>query len=82
VKIIGKPIPIDIMEILDVDPESVKSLKIQSKPLFELAISSFEKEDYKNAKEYFQQIYSKNNKDNVAAYFIRKCESFEKAGKS
>lgn len=78
--ILGKTIPIEIIEILDAEPDHIKNLKIETKPLFEKALKSFKEKNYRIASDYFKQILEINHEDKVVEYFIKKCLVLEKGG--
>jgi len=59
-----------LYEVFDVDRGSVKSLKLQTRSIFEDALDFFINSDYEKAKEIFQQVAEINPDDRAALMYI------------
>lgn len=73
--ITGKSLPVKIIEVLNVDSEEVRNLKIKTQDIFEQAINSYTHNDFELSLKHFQEVYKINPKDTVAEYFVRKCKA-------
>lgn len=73
-QITGKSQLVETFEIIDSDPEGVKQLKLKTKPLFEEAISNYEKNEFLKAADSLTRILNENQADSVSAYFLSQCD--------
>lgn len=73
IKIIGKSQPVEVIEIIDADNESVKQLKLKTKSLFDEAISLYQKEEFVKAADSLKRILDENQADSVSAYLLSQC---------
>jgi two-component system sensor histidine kinase ChiS len=80
VKVKGKKEAVYIFEIIDGDPEPYKSLKIESKDLFNKAIQYYKVKEFKESLKLFRNINSTNPYDDVIKLYINRCERFIEKG--
>ena len=65
--------PIPLFEGLDGFKGIRRNALIKTAKIFESAVRSFEKEDYKNAKELFIQVLKDTNDDYLSKFYLTKC---------
>jgi len=71
----GKKEAVYVFEVLDGDPEEVKSLKIETKSLFGNGIDHYKNKRFEEALKVFTQIVKINQLDSVAAFYVNRCKS-------
>jgi PAS domain S-box-containing protein len=73
----GKVDPVVIIEILNGNSQEIIDLKLSTKMDFEFGIILYQSGDYKNAKEAFQKVLSKNPNDKTAEAYLNNSKYFE-----
>jgi len=71
----GKKEAVYVFEVLDGDPEEVKSLKIETKPLFGNGIDHYKNKRFEEALKVFSDIVKINQMDSVAAFYVNRCKN-------
>lgn len=71
----GKKEAVYVFEVLDGDPEEVKSLKIETKPLFGNGIDHYKNKRFEEALKVFSDIVKVNQMDSVAAFYVNRCKN-------
>lgn len=71
----GKKEAVYVFEVLDGDPEEVRSLKIESKLLFGNGIDHYKNKRFDEALNVFSEIVKKNQLDSVAAFYVNRCKN-------
>jgi hypothetical protein len=71
----GKKEAVYVFEVLDGDPEEVKSLKIETKPLFGNGIDHYKNKRFEEALIVFSDIVKINQMDSVAAFYVNRCKN-------
>lgn len=69
----GKNQPILIWEVCDVDPQEIKTKKIQTLNLFIQARKLFLEGRFEASKELFEECIKQNPDDNVSKLYLKKC---------
>jgi len=80
VKVKGKKEAVYIFEIIDGEPESVKTLKIQTKDIYNKAIQHYKKREFKEAVAIFRNINAINPHDKVIKLYMERCDRFIHSG--
>jgi class 3 adenylate cyclase len=80
VKVKGKKEAVYIFEIIDGDPEPYKSLKIDTKEVYNKAVQLYKKKDFKESIQLFRKIDAINPYDHVIKLYINRCEKFIDTG--
>lgn len=75
VKVKGKNEAVYIFEILDGDPEIIKTLKIETKPQFGKAIQLYKNKSFAESLFNFEEIVSKNPDDMASWLYIERCKN-------
>lgn len=68
----GRKEAITICEVLDVEPEPVRSLKIQTLPIFEEGLEQYCQGNFANAKVCFEQIVALNPADKPSQLYLER----------
>lgn len=79
-KVKGKKEAVYIFEIIDGDPEPYKSLKIETKELYNKAIQHYKKREFKDSMEILKKIEAINPYDQVIRLYMHRCERFIQSG--
>jgi adenylate cyclase len=66
----GRTEPITVYEVLDVESESVQTLKLQTLPDFQKGLEFYGYGDLEQARTYFQQVLSANPQDLTAQLYL------------
>lgn len=69
----GKSKPIIVYEVFDADIPETKTLKNQSIPLFERAVTLYQTKNYSAAQSLFHEIIHQNKNDYVAKQYLKRC---------
>jgi len=80
VKVKGKKEAVYIFEIMDGDPEPFKSLKIETRDLYNKAIQHYKKKEFVESLNIFRKINSINPQDRVIRLYMDRCDRFIKMG--
>ncbi len=71
----GRQEAITVCEVLDVDAEPVRSLKIQTVPIFEEGIEQYCRGNFANAKVCFEQIVALNPGDKPSQLYLERIQA-------
>lgn len=71
----GRQEAITVFEVLDVEVEPVRSLKIQTVPIFEEALEQYCQRDFANAKISFEQIVALNPVDKPSQLYLERIQA-------
>lgn len=71
----GKKEAVYVFEVLDGEPEEVKSLKIETKMLFGNGIDHYKNRHFEEALNVFSEILKINQRDSVAAFYVNRCKN-------
>lgn len=71
----GKKEAVYVFEVLDGEPEEVKSLKIETKALFGNGIDHYKNKRFEEALKVFSDIVKINQRDSVAAFYVNRCKT-------
>ncbi len=71
----GKKEAVYIFEVLDGEPEEIKVLKTETKPLFGKGIEAYKNRNFKEAIEIFTEVVKINPSDAAAAFYINRCRN-------
>jgi class 3 adenylate cyclase len=66
----GRNEPISVYEILDVEIDEIKFLKLKSQPDFEQALDYYRQGSFEQAKVYFEKVLSVNSADKTADLYL------------
>lgn len=69
----GKKEAVYLFELIDGEPEEIKSLKISTKPLFGKGMDLYKNKQFEEARKVFSEIVELNPNDNVAHFYINRC---------
>ncbi|MEG4206710.1 adenylate/guanylate cyclase domain-containing protein [Microcoleus sp. Pol7_A1] len=72
----GRQEAITVCEVLDVDAEPVRSLKIQTVPIFEEGLEQYCLGNFANAKVCFEQIVALNPGDKPSQLYLERIQAF------
>ena len=61
--------------MLDGEPEEIKVLKTETKPLFGKGIEAYKNRNFKEAIEIFTEVVKINPSDAAAAFYINRCRN-------
>jgi class 3 adenylate cyclase len=76
----GKKEAVYMFELLDGDPDDIKTLKIASMPLYSKAIESYKNKQFEEAEKLFSQVLALNPNDAAALFYINRCRNFRQKG--
>jgi class 3 adenylate cyclase len=71
----GKKEAVYVFEVLDGEPDEVKSLKIETKTLFGNGIDHYKNKRFEEALNVFSEIVKINQRDSVAAFYVNRCKN-------
>jgi class 3 adenylate cyclase len=71
----GKKEAVYVFEVLDGEPDEVKSLKIETKTLFGNGIDHYKNKRFEEALKVFSEIVKINQRDSVAAFYVNRCKN-------
>ena len=71
----GRQEPINVFEVLDVEVEPVRSLKIQTLPIFEEGLEQYCQGNFANAKVCFEQIVNLNPADQPSQIYLERIQT-------
>jgi class 3 adenylate cyclase len=71
----GKKEAVYVFEVLDGEPDEVKSLKIETKTLFGNGIDHYKNKRFEEALNVFSEIVKINQHDSVAAFYVNRCKN-------
>ncbi|MCL1467532.1 adenylate/guanylate cyclase domain-containing response regulator [Argonema galeatum] len=74
VKVKGKQAPVSVFEIYEAEPESLASLKTQTKTDFEQGIVLYYQQKYAQAQQLFERVLQVNEQDNAARLYWKRCQ--------
>ncbi|HIK33987.1 MAG TPA: response regulator [Oscillatoriales cyanobacterium M59_W2019_021] len=69
----GKSEKVSVFEVFSADPENVRSLKHQTKHLFEQAVVLYQTQYWQDAEGMFSQCLTQNPGDRVAKIYLERC---------
>ena len=72
----GRQEAITVCEVLDVEVEPVRSLKIQTLPIFDEGLEQYCQGNFANAKVCFEQIVALNPDDKPSQIYLRRIQEF------
>jgi adenylate cyclase len=73
VKVRGKAKKVGIFEVFEADPPAQKDAKLETKPIFELALFRYYQGAIDDAKSLFDRCLKKNPSDGVAQSYLKRC---------
>lgn len=71
----GKKEAVYVFELIDGDPEEIKQLKIETKPLFNSGIDHYKNKRFEEAQNVFSEVLKINQRDSVAAFYVNRCRT-------
>ncbi|NTW23747.1 MAG: hypothetical protein HGA37_03530 [Lentimicrobium sp.] len=71
----GKKEAVYVFEVLDGEPDEVKTLKIETKALFGNGIDHYKNKRFEDALKVFSEIVRVNQLDSVAAFYVNRCKN-------
>ena len=71
----GKKSAVHIFEVLDGEPENIKSLKIETKDLFGKGIELYKIKNFEEALQVFTEVIKINQHDTVSAFYVNRCKT-------
>lgn len=80
VKVKGKKEAVYIFEIIDGDPEDVRTIKLETKALFAEGVNHYKTGHFKEALQCFKQVSKANSGDKAAAVYVKRCNNFIENG--
>ena len=72
----GKDTPVTVFEIFDGDPETVVTLKKETKGSFEAGLGLYYERKFAEASVRFNQVLEKNPEDKAALIYLKRCASY------
>lgn len=78
----GKTEPISIYEVMDGEPEEVKALKFQTQSDFEQGLEYYRRQEFAEAKRYFEQVLAVNFSDQAAKLYLERVHQLMEEGVS
>jgi two-component system sensor histidine kinase ChiS len=82
VKVKGKSQAVKVFEIYDADSQLLITLKRQTRPEFEQAVTLYIEGNFAQAQQVFQQVLQKNAQDWVAKLYVERCQKSRRFGLS
>ena len=76
VRVMGREDSVTVFEVFEGDPESVASLKEQTKPAFESGIQLYYGKKFSEASVHFNQVLEKNPGDLAARIYLKRCANY------
>jgi two-component system sensor histidine kinase ChiS len=76
VRVMGREDSVTVYEVFEGDPESVASLKEQTKPAFESGIQLYYGKKFSEASVHFNQVLEKNPGDLAARIYLKRCANY------
>lgn len=76
VRVMGREDSVTVYEVFEGDPESVASLKEQTKPAFEIGIQLYYGKKFSEASVHFNQVLEKNPGDLAARIYLKRCANY------
>ncbi|MFH1120207.1 MAG: adenylate/guanylate cyclase domain-containing protein [Bacteroidota bacterium] len=71
----GKKEAVYVFEVLDGEPDEIKTLKIETKSLFGNGIDHYKNKRFEDALIVFTEIVKINQRDTVAAFYVNRCKN-------
>jgi len=71
----GKKEAVYIFEVLDGEPDEIKILKTETKPLFGKGIEAYKNREFNVALDHFTEVIRINPLDAAAAFYINRCKN-------
>jgi two-component system sensor histidine kinase ChiS len=78
----GKSQAVKVFEIYDADSQLLITLKRQTRPEFEQAVTLYIEGNFAQAQQVFQQVLQKNAQDWVAKLYVERCQKSRRFGLS
>lgn len=72
-KVRGKAEKVEVFEVFDADPLAQKQAKLETKPMFEFALTNYSQGAIGEAKSLFEECVQKNPGDRVAQIYLQQC---------
>lgn len=69
----GKSEEVSVFEVFSADPENVRSLKAETKQVFEQAVMLYQVRHWQDAERKFSECWVQNPGDRVAAIYLERC---------
>ena len=76
VRVMGREDSVTVYEVFEGDPESVASLKAQTKPAFESGIQLYYAKKFSEASVHFNQVLEANPADLAARIYLKRCANY------
>ena len=76
VQVKGKSRAVEVFEILDADPDTLREKKLATKVDFEQAIGLYQSRNFVEAGKLFAAVIAASSDDPVAALYLKRCEAF------
>ena len=76
VKVKGKKEAVYIFEIIDGDPDDIRSLKIKTKARFAEGVNNYKSRKFEDALKIFEEVYALNHHDVTAGLYVERCRNF------
>jgi len=76
VRVMGREDSVTVYEVFEGDPESVASLKEQTKPSFESGIQLYYGKKFSEASVHFNQVLETNPGDLAARIYLKRCANY------
>ncbi len=80
VKVKGKQTPVSVFEILDAEPKDTVTLKLITRPDFEMGLFHYQYREFEQAKPYFAQVLAVHPEDDAAALYLQRIKYFMEYG--
>jgi class 3 adenylate cyclase len=74
VRVKGKSEPITVFEVFDADPPAVKEAKCNTLEIFEEAVVTYHRQEFREAQELFLSCSIKNPHDQTAKIYVQRCQ--------
>ncbi|MCP4687528.1 MAG: response regulator [Desulfobacterales bacterium] len=78
-KVRGKEAPIGVFEIFDADPPGSREKKMDSMKTFKEALGFYNEREFERAQTLFEDCYNKNPDDNIALFYVERCQRILKS---
>ncbi|MEJ8546927.1 adenylate/guanylate cyclase domain-containing protein [Brevibacillus borstelensis] len=80
IQIEGKNEPMHLYDVYEGDPEHIRSLKEETKELFEQAIQMYQNGRFRDARSAFLQVIKQNRWDQAARLYFYNCDEYAQKG--
>ncbi|MBW4493242.1 MAG: response regulator [Oscillatoria princeps RMCB-10] len=80
VQVKGKKEPVPVFEIYEADPPALRKLKQQTRADFQRGVALYQKQQFANAEQIFQEILQINPQDKAAALYLKRSCKFQQYG--